>query len=228
MRIAVVSDIHGNLIALDAVMTDLESQSPDQVWCGGDLGWGGPWATDCIDRVRAAGWPVVKGNTDVWLTGDPQTIEGEEARAHAEAMAAAHNISQDHATWLAGLPLGHAGPGSMLLVHGTPSSPFTAPGPNSPAGDFAPYEGAASLVVYGHVHEGFIRKLADGTVVCNAGSVGLPKDGATACYLVIDHAGAEWTIRHRRVSFDRRAVVAQARQMGDPIASFYLDATGES
>src|SRR5918992_5060326 len=112
MRIAVVSDIHGNLLALDAVMTDIERFAPDQVWCAGDIGWLGPWATECIDRVREAGWPTVKGNADVWITGDPQTVEDESERALYEEIAAAHNISQADYKWLTSLPLGHNGPGS--------------------------------------------------------------------------------------------------------------------
>ena len=80
MRVAVVSDIHGNLVALEAVEADLKTQSPDEVWCAGDLGWAGPWAAECIERVRSAGWVTIKGNTDVWIGGDPQTIEVESQR----------------------------------------------------------------------------------------------------------------------------------------------------
>src|SRR5437867_12842330 len=97
MRIAIVSDIHGNLLALDAVMTDLERQAPDEVWCGGDVAWAGPWGAECIKRVREAGWQTVKGNADVWIAGDPQTVEDPADRTELEAMAAQHNISEDDA-----------------------------------------------------------------------------------------------------------------------------------
>lgn len=216
MRIAILSDIHGNLLALDAVMNDIESQSPDEVWCGGDIGWMGPWASECIQRVRAAGWPTVKGNTDVWITGDPQTVQDPEERAELEAIAEQHAVSDDDAQWLLNLPLGHSGKGSILLVHGTPNSPFVGPMPDDPAPEFGPYEGHASLVVYAHVHRAFVRRLADGTLVSNTGSVGLPMDGPTASYLLVDRTGPDITLRHRRVEFDRRAGVAQARQMGGP------------
>jgi len=226
LRIAIVSDIHGNLMALDAVMTDLESQAPDQVWCGGDLGWAGPWASECIARVREAGWPTVKGNTDVWITGDPQTIEDSAEREKLQAVAACHNISDDDARWLVDLPLGYSPAGSVLLVHGTPRSPFVAPMPDAPAGEFTDFEDQAQLVVFGHVHHAYVRRLTSGTLVANAGSVGMPSDGTTAAYLIIDREGADLTIRHRRVEYDRRAVVAEAKRMPQPLGDFILEKHG--
>jgi predicted phosphodiesterase len=223
VRIAILSDIHGNLLALDAVMTDIESQSPDEVWCGGDIGWVGPWASECIERVRAAGWPTVKGNTDVWITGDPQTVGDPAERAEFEAIAEQHAITDDNAAWLLNLPLGHSGKGSILLVHGTPNSPFVGPMPDDEATDFGPYEGQASLVVYAHVHRAFMRRLADGTLVCNTGSVGLPMDGPTASYLLIDRKGPDVVLRHRRVAFDRRGGIAQAKQMGGPAGRRFVE-----
>ena len=222
MRIAIVSDIHGNLMALDAVMADLAEQSPDEVWCAGDLAWGGLWPSECIARVRGAGWVTIRGNTDVWVTGDPQAVEDESERAELAGFALAHDLSEDDKRWLIELPFAHQGPGGLLMVHGTPESTFTAPLPDSPAADFAPYEGKATLVVYGHVHRAFIRRLADGTLVANPGSVGWPMDDRTASYLIIDRHGADLILRHRRVPFDRRAVLAQARRLGGPIGQRLL------
>ena len=218
MRIAIVTDIHGNLTALEAVVKDIQQQAPDQVWCGGDLGWLGPRAKECIAYVREAGWPTVRGNTDVWITGDPQTVEDEEDRRLYQDVAAQHNISNEDARWLVGLPLGHPGPGSLLMVHGTPDTPFTAPFPEDPPAAFTPYEGKAGLVIFGHVHVPFVRQLSDGTVVANPGSVGLPADGTAASYMLVDQAGADWTIRHRHVEFDVASVIEQARAFGGPAA----------
>ena len=223
MRVAILSDIHGNLLALDAVQTDIEKHSPDDVWCGGDVGWFGPWASECIARVRDAGWTCVKGNTDIWLSGDPQTVTDEVERKRFMAIAEAHAISPEDAQWLVNLPLGHSGPGSVLLVHGTPSSPFVGPMPTAAAAEFTPYEGQASLVVFGHVHVAFTRRLADQTIVANTGSVGLPMDGETASYLLVDLEGPSMTLMHRRVPFDRRAAIAQATRMGGPAGERFLE-----
>jgi putative phosphoesterase len=226
LRIAVISDIHGNLMALDAVLTDIESQSPDEVWCGGDIAWGGPWPQECIDRVREACGVTIKGNTDIWVTGDPQGVP-DGARDEHKALAAAHAISEESARWLLNLPLGHSGQGSLLLVHGTPQTPFDAPMPDGPVAAFAPYQGQAQIVIYGHVHRAFIRRLADGTIVCNTGSVGLPMDGDRATYLLLEHAGPDWVLSHRRIGFDRRAAIAQARRMDEPLGPYSLKNLGE-
>ena len=226
MRIAIVSDIHGNLPALEAVLDDLEAQAPDEVWCGGDIGWGGGWASECIARVRKEGWTAVKGNTDVWISGDPQTLESEEARSRHRAIAAAHAIEDEDAEWLLNLPLGHAGPGSILLVHGTPSSPFEAPQPDDPAAAFREYEEQAGIIVYGYVHKAFVRRLADGTLVANSGSVGAPKDGTDACYLIVDRGGPDLILRHRRVPYDRSASIAKARTLDGPLRDLFLENLG--
>lgn len=222
MRIAVLADIHGNLTALEAVMKDVDQQAPDQIWCGGDIGWLGPRAAECISYVRDAGWPTVKGNTDVWIAGDPQTVEGDEARRKHLEIAAQHSIPDDDARWLVSLPLGHTAPGSLLMVHGTPDSPFTAPLPDDPPAAFTPYEGKSALVIFGHVHLPFVRQLSEGNVVANPGSVGLPGDDAAASYMLIDQQGPHWTIRHRRVEFDVESVIEQARGFGGPAGERFL------
>jgi predicted phosphodiesterase len=223
LRVAVISDIHGNLLALDAVTTDIDLQGVDEVWCGGDIAWGGPWAHECIDRIRSADYKTVKGNTDVWVTGDPQTLTSEQERRELREIAGAHSLTPEESTWLLNLPLGHSAPGSILLVHGTPDSPFIGPMPDAPAAEFEPYEGRAALVVYGHVHRAFVRRLTDGTLVCNTGAVGLPMDGDTACYLIVDHDGAGFTLRHRRVSYDRRGVIAEAKRRNDAASRWFLE-----
>lgn len=227
MRLAIVSDIHGNLPALEAVADDVSRQAVDEVWCGGDVAWGGPWASECIHFVRDAGWTTVRGNTDVWITGDPQTVEDEEDRRLLQATADAHAIDPEDARWLINLPIGHSGPGSMLLVHGTPDSPFDAPLPDAPAADFRPYESKAAVVLYGHVHLAFTRRLQDGTIVCNTGSVGLPADAPSAAYLVVDQRGSDYSLVHRRVAFDRRRVADAARANKNPFTDRFLSLLGE-
>jgi predicted phosphodiesterase len=217
VRIAILSDIHGNLPALEAVTSDIERHSPDEIWCGGDLGWAGPWASECIGRVREAGWPTVKGNADVWITGDIQGVTSADERGPLEEIARAHQLSDEDALWLVQRPLGHSGPGSVLLVHGTPRSPFAGP-----LSEFEPYENAATLVVYAHVHRAFLRRLADGTLVCNTGSVGMPMDSETASYLLIDRQGPDLTVRHRRVPFDRERALQRARELGGPIGRRFV------
>jgi predicted phosphodiesterase len=120
--------------------------------------------------------------------------------------------------------VGHSGPGSILLVHGTPESPFTAPGPVAPSAEFLVYDGSASLVVYGHIHEAFVRRMSDGTLVANAGSVGLPKDGPMASYLIVHRGGTDLLLRHRRVPFDIDDAIKRAEEAGGPVAGRFIEA----
>jgi hypothetical protein len=177
--------------------------------------------------VRAAGWRSIKGNTDAWIAGDVPGVT-EEQRAEVDEFARAHQISEEDARWLAELPIGHSGPGSVLLVHATPRSAFDAPLPDAPAADFAPYEDAATLVVYGHVHRAFVRRLTGGTLVSNTGSVGLPMDGELASYMLVDRDGPELTVRHRRVAFDRAETTRRARSRGGPVADRFVAALEQS
>lgn len=227
MRIAILSDIHGNLPALEAVAADIDKQAPDHVWCGGDVAWGAPWASECIQFVRDAGWETVRGNTDVWITGDPQTIQETDKREELTHLADSHDINEDESQWLLNLPLGHTGPGSILLIHGTPESPFHAPQPDAPAGEFEMYEGKGSLVVYAHVHHAFARRLKDGTIVANTGAVGLPKDAPSSSYLLVDRNGPELTFTHRRVDFDIDSAVSSAQRIDGPVSELFVHSMRE-
>ena len=80
MRVALVSDVHGNLTALEAVVADLRRRAPDLVVHGGDLALMGPRPAEVIDRIRELGWPGVVGNTDE-LLWRPHEYERQLARA---------------------------------------------------------------------------------------------------------------------------------------------------
>ena len=219
MRIAIVSDIHGNLLALDAVMTDLESQAPDEVWCGGDIGWGGPWASECIERCPRCGLDDRERQHRHLDRRRPSDDRGRVERKRFQEVAGQHDIGKEAADWLINLPLGHTGAGiDRSWSTARRPHPSRLPSPPTPPASSSPTR-ARELVVYGHVHIAFSRRLADGTLVCNPGSVGMPKDGPTASYLITDLAGAEITLQHRRIDFDRRAGLAQAATAWRAISS---------
>jgi len=83
MRVAIFSDIHGNAVALEAVLADVRALAPQVIVCGGDLAFGGPEPEACVDRIKEVGIPCVRGNTDQWLGGsgrEPGNAVGEWSR----------------------------------------------------------------------------------------------------------------------------------------------------
>src|SRR3984957_20462991 len=131
MRIAVVSDIHGNRTAFEAVLADLRLTSPDLVLHGGDLADGGSSPVEIVDAIRDLGWEGVVGNTDEMLAR-PESLEEfadglpqmETLFAAIRKMAAATReaLGEERLAWLWELPrsLSH---GAMTLVHASPESP---------------------------------------------------------------------------------------------------------
>src|SRR5215831_17460539 len=77
MRIAVISDIHGNCVALDAVLADVRQRSVDEMVCLGDAIQGGAQPASTVERLRELGCPIVMGNADAWLLADSETSTGE-------------------------------------------------------------------------------------------------------------------------------------------------------
>jgi Icc-related predicted phosphoesterase len=143
MRIAVVSDIHGNLTAFEAVLEDLKQTAPDLILHAGDLADTGASPAEIVDRIRDLGWQGVVGNTDEMLfmpaslrTFAKQSRELQPLFAMIEEMAAASReaLGQERLAWLRGLPRAQVR-GPMALVHASPESPWRAPAPAANDGE---------------------------------------------------------------------------------------------
>ena len=226
MRIAIVSDIHGNLTAFEAVLADLRTTSPDLVLHGGDLVHGGSSPAEIVDRIRDLGWQGVVGNTDeiMWA---PEMLD-EFARnvpKLAPLMAAirqmipptVEKLGEERLAWLRALPRMQRTE-SLALVHASPESCWRAP--MLEASDTEIESTYRSLdrpvAAYGHIHRSFVRDLPGITVV-NTGSVSLSYDGdPRASYLLLD--GSLATIR--RVTYDVEAEARALLQSGLPHAEW--------
>ncbi len=136
MRVAIVSDVHGNLTAFDAVVADIERHAPDVVLHGGDLALMGAQPAEVIDRVRELGWAGVVGNTDEVLWR-PEEQQRQEARApelgaalepglRAYAPATRQLMGEDRVAWLRELPAEHRLE-DLVLVHASPDDLWRAP-----------------------------------------------------------------------------------------------------
>jgi putative phosphoesterase len=213
MRIAVVSDIHGNLTALEAVLADLEDVRPDVVVHGGDLALGGPHPVEVVDRLRELGWPGVLGNTDV-VIADERTIP-EQARGFMAPAATfgRERLGSERVAWLASLPLEWRGDG-VAVVHAVPGDTWpiiTADDPDEKLREtYGPL--GVPIAVYGHIHHAYVRRV-DGLTVANSGCVSLALDGdVRATYAVIEDGRVE----HRRVSYDIERVAADLLRVDYP------------
>lgn len=139
MRIAIVSDIHANRTAFEAVLVDLRQTSPDLILHGGDLADGGSSPAEIVDRIGDLGWQGVAGNTDemLWrpesLTEFAKESPGlEPLFAVVEEMAAATReaLGEERLAWLRGLPRMQMH-GPMALVHASPETLWRAPMPTA-------------------------------------------------------------------------------------------------
>jgi predicted phosphodiesterase len=228
MRIAVVSDIHGNLAALEAVIADLRAVAPDLVVQGGDLAGNGSRPAEVIDRIRDLKWPGVMGNTDEMLWR-PERLSDLAARVPqlaplmkmigemADACTAA--IGAARIAWLQQLPVQWSGHG-LTVLHASPGNLWQAPAANAPDDElmrtYAPLP--TPRVVYGHIHVPYVRTLNELTVA-NSGSVGLPYDGdPRAGYLVVD----DGQIHVRRVEYDIAQEVAALAAGNVPHAAWLV------
>ncbi|MBO0786731.1 MAG: metallophosphoesterase family protein [Actinobacteria bacterium] len=227
-RVAVVSDVHGSLTALEAVIADLGETTPDVVLHGGDLADAGASPAAVIDRIRELGWRGVMGNTDEMLHR-PESLPQFSAPhpelapmfAKIAEMAAwtRTQLGPDRLEWLRAQPASEC-EDDLALVHASPGDAWRAPRQDASDADLRATYGPLSrpVVVYGHTHVPFVRKLAGLTVV-NSGSAGQPHDGdPRASYVIAD--GGQPVIR--RVAYDLDHEVSRLRRSDLPHAEWIV------
>lgn len=227
MRIAVLSDIHGNLTALEAVIADLRARAPDLVVHGGDL-CSGSRSPEVVDRIRALGWPGVYGNTDEALW-DPDKADAYLAGVGLNAMRGivaeqtaftVAELGPDRLAWLCSLPLRWTAH-DLAVVHSTPDSVWSIVAANASDEELArTYEPLASRrVVYGHIHQPFVRQLP-GFLLANSGCLSLSYDGdPRAAYVLVDPDG----IDIRRVEYDVEREARALVSSGFPHAAWMAE-----
>jgi putative phosphoesterase len=227
VRLAIVSDVHGNLAALEAVVGDLRRSAPDLVVLGGDVALLGPHPVEVVDRVRALGWPSVIGNCDE-LPWEPAVRAEQERRAPKLrgwldvlfgrfGPWAAEPLGEERMAWLRAQPRDWRDD-DVWIVHASPDDLWRAPAPDAGDAEMAGVyaEGGVALAVYGHVHRPFVRSLPALTVA-NAGSVGMPWDGDwRPAYLLVDD-GVPAVVR---VEYDMERAVRDLAGTDFPLADW--------
>jgi putative phosphoesterase len=225
MTIAIVSDIHGNLTALDAVVVDIQGRGVDHVVHVGDLALGGCRPAEVIDFVRELGWTGVVGNTDELLWRPEQ--HAKQARQAPSlrsllrvlfddwAPATRELVGDERIEWLRRLPDEHRKDG-LVLLHASPGNLWQAPAPDAEEDELrATYEPCeAQTVVYGHIHRPYVRRM-EALTVANSGSVGSPFDGDPRASYLIWQAGELEIVR---IEYDVEREVSMLLSSGYPDA----------
>lgn len=233
-NVALLSDIHGNATALEAVMRDLERQSITRCFVLGDLAYRGAEPKRAIALVQSLECPVIGGNADLWVTRGLRAGEVRNsalARMNAEREWTVDSLADEDIAYLAALPDVHEETVDGLhfsLCHATPSSRFEIVMPSAaddelrktflaPGGIAAHFPRVAA---YGHVHLPYVRYI-DGCAVINPGSVGLPFDGAPlASYAIVQiDAGQIAATTIRRVRYDIAVAVDALERVAYPEAA---------
>ncbi|MEM4780882.1 MAG: metallophosphoesterase family protein [Halalkalicoccus sp.] len=208
MRVGLVSDIHANRIALDAVLDDMPPV--DRLFCAGDVVGYNPWPAECLETVRERGIPTVLGNHDRAVASDTAFRFNVMAKAGVEH--ARRELSDEQLDWLARLPEERTElDGRVKLVHGHPENPDHYTYPDEFSSDLL---GEEELLVMGHTHVQAHAVYGTG-IVCNPGSVGQPRDGdPRAGYAVVDLDNRE--VYERRVEYDVDRVIEAVSEAGLP------------
>jgi predicted phosphodiesterase len=238
VRTAVVSDIHGNSVALEALVGDLERDPVDQVICLGDVAQGGPQPAEVIDRLQELGWAIVLGNADAFLL-DPDASREPTTPALLETRAwSVEQLGPERLDVIRGfrptIGVELGGGHTLLAFHGSPGDYDDVMLPSLPEEEFRAFvEGHdASVLAGGHVHLQYLRRLGSSLFV-NPGSVGLgydheqPREAFTfdpwASYAVVATEEGTLEVSFRRVAFDPREVMRAIQESGMPIDEERLD-----
>ena len=241
MRIAVMSDIHGNGVALDAVLEDLQRQAVDQLVCLGDAVQGGPQPAQVVSCLRAFHCPVVLGNADAWLLSGEESgaedISGERLRAmHEVRVWTLAQLSDEDIEFIAAFPrtieLDLGGEGTLLAYHGSPHSFDDIILPDTTYEQLAAFLSGHTADVYcgGHTHVQFVRRTGAGPQFhFNPGSVGLayshhqPAEAFRADhwaeYALLEVEGGRVELTFRRLPYDVTPLLEAYAHSGRPHAS---------
>jgi predicted phosphodiesterase len=232
MRVAVISDIHGNLVALDAVLADVTRTGVDMIVCLGDTVQGGPQPLGTIRRLQETGFPVVMGNADDWLLkGESDTVEPVSKEQLDVRAWTISKLSAEDTAFIRGyrptVEVDLDDSRRLLCFHGSPLSYDDVLLPETPGEQWDKLLGRFSpaIMAGGHTHTQQMRRVGGG-LFFNPGSVGavsdrfLPKDehhnDPWAEYAILSHEQKRLGLDFRRVPYDVNELVRAIRASGRP------------
>ncbi|MFN8484419.1 MAG: metallophosphoesterase family protein [Anaerolineae bacterium] len=217
MKFAVISDIHGNLPALDAVLDHIASRHPDEVVVAGDLVNRGPQSAEVVARLRPLGYPTVKGNHERYVLAQAHGHHHEEhGDDYAPSRWAARQLDEDAIAYLDDLPATLC-VGDFLVVHGSPRGDQDGIFRRHTDHDLQDRLASHPAVICGHTHVSLVRHWSGGMVV-NAGSAGNTFEGDTlARYAWLENRHDGWHAEIVSLAYDVDAAL-RAFDQGDYLA----------
>jgi predicted phosphodiesterase len=226
MRLAIISDIHGNLQALKAVWTDLEAQRPDRVYCLGDLVGYGAHPNQVTEFIRERNIPTLMGNYDEGVGFDLDDCgcvyrDPELKRLGDISLSwSREHTSAENKAYLRSLPIQIRPEGARprpLLVHGSPRKMNEYLFEDRPRATFERIAILADcdVLLFGHTHVPYTKRVA-GTLFVNTGSVGRPKDGDPRAGYVLLETGRRPKVQIRRVEYDLSTAAEAIRSTSLP------------
>jgi diadenosine tetraphosphatase ApaH/serine/threonine PP2A family protein phosphatase len=234
MRFAAIADVHGNYLALEAVLADIQAQNIKTIVNLGDMASGALDARRTMDRLMALDAVHVLGNHDRYLIDRPVDKMGSWDRpAHAQ-------LDVGHLDWLRAIPATRVFADQAFLCHATPASDEVYwlervhPDGTVVMAELESIEASAAgieqrLILCAHSHIARAARLRDGRLIVNPGSVGCPgyrdihphphvveAGSPDARYAVLESAGDDWIVSFRHVPYDHDAMAELARRNGKP------------
>jgi len=229
MKIAVLSDVHGNVPALDAVLSDIAQWRPDRVVVNGDLVSRGPYSLECLSMLQARepGAVCLKGNHEgfvQWCGRNPPDHSDPRMQIQKFAYWTRMRLGDavgDIEAWPDHLDWDDLEGGSFHITHGSRLGDRDGIRPELSDDELAPKLGDSRDVFIGsHTHRPLVRNYND-TLVVNTGSVGQPFDrDPRAAYAQLSFSGGRWRARIQRVVYDK------TRAEQDFVTSGFLDECG--
>jgi len=231
-KIAVISDIHGNIPALEAVLEDIKLRGIERIICLGDLVGKGPHSSEAIEVIRKECEHVVMGNWDDFIT---RPSEFETLQWHQK------QLSEEQLNYLRELPFSiefimsgklirmfHASPRSLYerVQPGAPSEQRISLFENSDLTENIEGEREPDVVCYGDIHQAYVQNFR-GKTLCNVGSVGNPLEITQASYLIFEGVygqkeAASFSIQLVRVPYDIELAIRLAREEEMPEIDAYI------
>jgi putative phosphoesterase len=227
MRVAVITDIHGNLAALEAALAAIDAMGVDQIYCGGDLVGYGPHPNEVCALIEDRAIPTIYGNYDYAIArelddcGCAYVTPHDRELGQQSVIWTRANTNARAKAFMLGLPFDlrfAMGETRVRLVHGSPRKVNEYLFEDKPATLYERLAASAEcdVLVFGHTHKPWVRAYG-GVLFVNCGSVGKPKDAdPRAAFAVLELTDGKVSVAIERVLYDAEAVAREVEAVGLP------------